>query len=555
MILRKTKFIFITGGVLSSLGKGLAAASIGALLENRGLRITFQKLDPYINVDPGTMNPFQHGEVFVTDDGGETDLDLGHYERFTHVRTLKKNNFTSGSVYHAVLQKERRGEYLGATVQVIPHITDEIKARINAVAKDVDVVIVEVGGTVGDIESLPFLEAIRQLRNDVGRENVLYIHVTLVPYMKVAGELKTKPTQHSVKELLGIGIQPDILLCRTERKLDPDIKAKIAHFCNVAPDCVIADQDVETVYEVPLQLHHEGLDEKILQILNIWTREPSLEDWEQLVYRIKHPEHEVRIGIVGKYTDLKESYKSLNEALVHGGLANHTKVILDYIDSEEIGKQGGEALLQNVDGILVPGGFGLRGIPGKIKAIEFAREKKVPFFGICLGMQMAVVEIAQHLANLPDAHSQEFDRNSKNPVIFLMHEWFDYNANQMVYRKESDDLGGSMRLGSYPCILEPKSLAAAAYECVEIAERHRHRYEFNNQYRDILAKYGMRFTGLSPDRNLVEIIELADHPWFLGCQFHPEFRSRPMQPHPLFKAFIAHSLAYREMKTTVSKPT
>lgn len=547
--MRKTKFIFITGGVLSSLGKGLAAASIGALMQNRGLKVSFQKLDPYMNVDPGTMNPFQHGEVFVTDDGAETDLDLGHYERFSNLRMGKTNNFTSGSIYHAVIQKERRGEYLGATVQVIPHITDEIKTRIKEASKDADLAIIEVGGTVGDIEGLPFLEAIRQLRNDLGRDNVLYIHVTLIPYMKVAGELKTKPTQHSVKELLGLGIQPDILLCRTEHQLDAEIKAKIAHFCNVGADCVIADQDVETIYEVPLRLHEEGLDEKITQILNIWTRGASLEEWQRIVYQIKNPQHHVKIAVVGKYTNLKESYKSLNEALVHGGIANQAQVLLDYIDSEQVGKDGGETLLKSVDGILVPGGFGMRGIAGKIKAIAYARENKIPYFGICLGMQMMVVEFARDVVGLLDAHSQEIDRNCKDPIIFMMREWFDYKNNQKVYRQENDDVGGTMRLGSYPCILEPNTLAMAAYKAQEIHERHRHRYEFNNNYREILAQHGMRFSGLSPDRELVEIVELDHHPWFLGCQFHPEFLSRPMAPHPLFTAFIAHALEYQKQRT------
>ncbi len=540
--MRQTKFIFITGGVLSSLGKGLAAASIGALMECRGLRVTLQKLDPYINVDPGTMNPFQHGEVYVTDDGAETDLDLGHYERFTHARMSKRNNFTSGSIYHSVITKERRGDYLGGTVQVIPHVTDEIKSCIHAVDEDVDLVIVEIGGTVGDIESLPFLEAIRQFRNDVGRENSLYIHVTLVPYIKAAGELKTKPTQHSVKELRSIGIQPDILLCRTEKLLSKDIKAKISHFCNVAPEAVITAQDVKSIYEVPLRFHAEGLDEIVARLLNIWTRAPVLDSWRNLIEQIKNPVHEVRIAIVGKYVDLRESYKSLNEALVHGGAANGARVILDYVDSEEVEKEGGETLLTEADGILVPGGFGERGIRGKIKTVQYARENRIPFFGICLGMQMAVVEFARHVAGIPDAHSREIDHNTPNPVIFLMREWFDYKNNRTIRRDETSDLGGTMRLGSYPCILEPDTLAFKAYGVQEISERHRHRYEFNNDYRDILNQHGMRFSGLSPDRHLVEIVEIDDHPWFLGCQFHPEFRSRPMEPHPLFKAFIRHSL-------------
>ena len=540
--MRQTKFIFITGGVLSSLGKGLAAASIGALMESRGLRVTLQKLDPYINVDPGTMNPFQHGEVFVTDDGAETDLDLGHYERFTHARMGKKNNYTSGSIYYSVITKERRGDYLGGTVQVIPHITDEIKACIKGSMDGVDIVIVEIGGTVGDIESLPFLEAIRQFRTDVGRENVLYIHVTLVPYLRTSGEVKTKPTQHSVKELRSIGIQPDILLCRTEHYLTQDIKAKIAHFCNVDADAVITAKDVDNIYEVPLVYHKEGLDEKIVRLLNIWTRAPILDSWEKLIEQAGHSIGEVRIAIVGKYIDLKESYKSLNEALTHGGVANHVRLALDYVDSENVEKEGGEALIEGADGILIPGGFGQRGVEGKIKAIRYARENKIPFLGICLGMQLATVEFARHVAGIEKAHSMEFDKNTSQPVIFLMREWFDYKNNQMVRRSEGSDFGGTMRLGAYPCVLEPGSLAYQAYERPEISERHRHRYEFNNAYREPLAKHGMRFTGLSPDKNLVEIIELEGHPWFLGCQFHPEFKSRPMEPHPLFKAFVGKSL-------------
>ncbi len=540
--MRQPKYIFITGGVLSSLGKGLAAASIGALMESRGLRVTIQKLDPYINVDPGTMNPFQHGEVFVTDDGAETDLDLGHYERFTHAVMAKKNNYTSGSIYHSVITKERRGDYLGGTVQVIPHITDEIKSCIKGAVNGVDIVIVEIGGTVGDIESLPFLEAIRQFRNDVGRENAVYIHVTLVPYMKAAGEVKTKPTQHSVKELRGIGIQPDVLLCRTEKFLTPEIKAKIANFCNVDTDGVITAKDVDCIYEVPLLFHQEGLDEKILRLLNVWTRAPILDEWENLVRRLKQPEYETRIAIVGKYIDLVESYKSLNEALVHGGVANRTRVVLNYVDSENVEKEGGEALLEGADGILVPGGFGQRGVEGKIKAIRYARENRIPFFGICLGLQVATVEFARHVAGLDKAHSMEFDKRTPHPVIYLMREWFDHKNSRVVRRSESSDYGGTMRLGAYPCILEPGSLASEAYGVPEISERHRHRYEFNNDYREALGKFGMRFTGLSPDRNLVEIIELADHPWFVGCQFHPEFKSRPHEPHPLFKAFVGKSL-------------
>lgn len=540
--MRQPKFIFITGGVLSSLGKGLAAASIAALMESRGLRVTLQKLDPYINVDPGTMNPLQHGEVFVTDDGAETDLDLGHYERFTHVCMSKKNNFTSGSIYYSVITKERRGDYLGGTVQVIPHVTDEIKSCIRGAVDDFDLMIVEIGGTVGDIESLPFLEAIRQFRNDVGRENVLYIHVTLVPYMKTSGEVKTKPTQHSVKELRGIGIQPDILLCRTEKNLSTDIKAKLAHFCNVEPDGVITAIDVESIYEVPIQFHQEGLDEKILRLLNIWTRTPVLDPWEQLIHRLKEPAYQVRIAIVGKYIDLTESYKSLNEALVHGGAAHSTRVLLDYVDSENVEKEGGEALIEGADAILIPGGFGQRGVEGKIKAITYARENRVPFLGICLGMQLATVEFARNIAGMEKAHSMEFDKHTPYPVIYLMREWFDYKNNQTIRRDENSDFGGTMRLGAYPCVLEPQTFASQAYQQPEISERHRHRYEFNNEFRDILAGHGLRFSGLSPDRNLVEIIEIPDHPWFLGCQFHPEFKSRPMEPHPLFKAFVGKAL-------------
>ncbi|MBW1975024.1 MAG: CTP synthase [Deltaproteobacteria bacterium] len=544
--MRHPKFIFITGGVLSSLGKGLAAASIGALMESRGLRVTLQKLDPYINVDPGTMNPFQHGEVYVTDDGAETDLDLGHYERFTHAKMSRKNNYTSGSIYYSVIRKERRGDYLGATVQVIPHITDEIKEAIKGVVTDEDIIIVEIGGTVGDIESLPFLEAIRQFRNDIGKENSLYIHVTLVPYLKNSGELKTKPTQHSVKELRSIGIQPDILLCRSEKPLSRDIKNKIAHFCNVEPDAVITAQDVDCIYEVPLMFHREGLDEKIVHKLNIWTRAPVLDDWERLVQKAKEVSKTVSIAIVGKYVDLRESYKSLHEALVHAGWAHDAKVNLIYIDSEEVEKEGGEAVLEGAHGILVPGGFGKRGIEGKIKAIQYARERCIPFFGICLGMQLAVVEFARNVAGLENAHSQEFNPHTPDPVIYLMKEWFDYKSQRTITRDETTDLGGTMRLGAYPCILEKHSRAYEAYGITEIWERHRHRFEFNNVYRDVLGKYGLRFTGLSPDKNLVEVIEIEKHPWFLGCQFHPEFRSKPMEAHPLFKAFVKKALEYKE---------
>jgi len=536
----RTKYIFITGGVVSSLGKGLASASIGTLLELRGLKINFLKFDPYINVDPGTMNPFQHGEVYVTEDGAETDLDLGHYERFTNVKTSKKNNFTTGQIYDSVISKERKGDYLGGTVQVIPHITDEIKSKIFDLAQDVDIVIVEVGGTVGDIESLPFLEAIRQIRGEVGRENTLYIHLTLVPYIEAAGELKTKPTQHSVKELREIGIQPDILLCRTDRLLSSDIKSKIALFCNVDKDAVITAKNVQTVYEVPMMFHQEGLDEKIGEKLNIWTGRPNLKGWERVIKKIKHPRLETTIAVVGKYVGLIESYKSLTEALTHGGIANDARVNLKYVDSEQVEKEGPEHFLQEANGILVPGGFGTRGIEGKIKAIQFARETKIPYFGICLGMQCAVIEISRHCAGLKGANSSEFDLHTPHPVIYLMEEWKD--RDQVVQRRTADTAkGGTMRLGLYPCRLEEGTLALEAYNKKLIYERHRHRYEFNNTYMDILGKTGLVFSGVSPDKELVEIVELKDHPWFLGCQFHPEFRSKPMDPHPLFREFIKAS--------------
>jgi CTP synthase len=543
-----TKFIFMTGGVLSSLGKGLASAAIGALLESRGLTITLQKLDPYINVDPGTMNPFQHGEVFVTDDGAETDLDLGHYERFTHAKLGRNNNFTTGKIYHSVITKERRGDYLGGTVQVIPHITDEIKESILLVAKDVDVVIVEVGGTIGDIESLPFQEAIRQLKADVGKENVLYVHLTLVPYIAAAGEVKTKPTQHSVKELRSIGIQPDILLCRTDRFLSKEIKSKIALFCNVDVDQVITAKDVETIYEVPLVFHQEGLDDKIVSLLNIWTRSPKLGGWERLVEKVKNPKYAVTIAIVGKYVDLRESYKSLNEALCHGGIGNDCKVNLDFVDSETIDESNCRERLEAADGILVPGGFGTRGISGKISAIQFAREEKIPFFGICLGMQMAVVEYARHVAGMDGAHSTEFDEATPYSVIYLMREWFDYRSQRVQKRDVTSDKGGTMRLGAYPCMLKQDTFARKAYGEKEISERHRHRYEFNNDFKERLEEAGLIMSGASPDGQLVEIVEIDNHPWFLGCQFHPEFKSRPMNPHPLFVSFIEAALAHKNKK-------
>jgi CTP synthase len=536
------KYIFVTGGVVSALGKGIAAAATGALLEAKGLKVTLQKLDPYINVDPGTLSPFQHGEVFVTDDGAETDLDLGHYERYTSVRTSQKNNYTTGRIYYSVITKERRGDYLGETVQVVPHITDEIKQAIKSVSNDYDVVIVEIGGTIGDIESLPFLEAIRQFRYEVGRENVLYIHLTLIPFIKTAGELKTKPTQHSVKEFREIGIQPDILLCRTERQLPPDVKKKIAIHCNLDPDAVISARDVETTYEIPLDLHSEGLDHLIERKFNLSSREPELSQWKDIVRKIKEPKHEVTIAIVGKYTGLKDSYKSLIEALIHGGIANDTRVNLQWIDSEEIEIHGPEKFLADADGILVPGGFGYRGIEGKVKTIRFAREKKIPYFGICLGMQCAVIEFARNVCGLA-ANSTEFDLNTKEPVIYLMERWYDFRKERVEIRSESSHKGGTMRLGAYPCMLEPGTQAYKAYGVKEISERHRHRYEFNNAYRGIFTRNGMKISGLSPDAELVEIIEIEDHPWFLGCQFHPEFKSRPTDPHPLFRAFIGAALS------------
>jgi CTP synthase len=533
-----SKFIFVTGGVLSSLGKGLASAAIGALLESRGLTVSIQKLDPYINVDPGTMNPFQHGEVFVTDDGAETDLDLGHYERFTHAVMGRNNNFTTGKIYHSVITKERRGDYLGGTVQVIPHITDEIKRSVLLAASGVDILIVEIGGTIGDIESLPFLEAIRQFKADAGKENVLYIHLTLVPYIATAGEVKSKPTQHSVKELRSIGIQPDILLCRTDRDLSKDIKSKIALFCNVSEDAVITAKDVQCIYEVPLNFHREGMDAKIVDLLHIWTRAPRLENWEDLVHRFQTPRRAATIAIVGKYTELTESYKSLNEALYHGGIPNDCKVNLDFVDSEKVDADGPEHWLGSADGILVPGGFGARGVEGKIRAARYARETKTPYFGICLGMQIAVIEFARHLAGIADAHSSEFDPNTPEPVIYLMTAWYDAKSDTLQQRDIHSEKGGTMRLGAYPCRLEPETLARKAYGEETISERHRHRYEFNNAYRDPLSEKGMVFSGISPDGELVEIVELTDHPWYLGCQFHPEFKSRPMTPHPLFVSFI-----------------
>ncbi len=525
------KFIFVTGGVVSSLGKGLASASIGNLLESRGLRITFLKLDPYINVDPGTMNPYQHGEVYVTDDGAETDLDLGHYERYTSLTLSRENNYTTGRIYNSVITKERRGDYLGGTVQVVPHITDEIKASILRAATGTDVAIVEIGGTVGDIESLPFLEAIRQLPYDVGRENVLYVHLTLVPYIGASGELKTKPTQHSVNKLREIGIQPNILLCRTDRYLPPDLKEKIALFCNVEKNAVITAKDVQTVYEVPIVFRKEGLDDLIVTLLKLDTGPPNLREWDAMVQKIKHPKHEISVALVGKYVGLKESYKSLAEALVHGGIDHETRVNIHWHESEEIERRGAEPILREADGILIPGGFGVRGIEGKIETIRFARERGTPFLGLCLGMQCAVIEIARHLAGLQGANSAEFEPDSPHPVIDLM-------ADQ----RHIHDKGGTMRLGAYPCTIQEGSLAHKAYGVTEVHERHRHRYEFNNAYRDRLIQQGLVLSGLSPDGRLVEIVELRDHPWFLATQFHPEFNSRPHRPHPLFSAFVGAAL-------------
>ena len=532
---KQTKFIFVTGGVVSSAGKGIIAASIGALLENRGLDLTLMKLDPYINVDPGTMSPFQHGEVFVTDDGTEADLDLGHYERFTTAVMGRRNSVTTGQVYDAVIQKERRGEYLGATIQVIPHVTNEIQDRVREAAKGVDAIIIEVGGTIGDIEGLPFLEAIRQLRHSLGPQNAINVHVTLVPYIAAAEEIKTKPTQHSVKALLEIGIQPDILVCRCDHPISIEHKKKIALFCNTPVESVVAAQDAKSIYEVPLLLKAEGLDDRIAEILNIWSRAPRLARWKKVVDALREPSKgTVTIAMVGKYVHLRDAYKSLHEALNHGGIANGCRVDIRYVDSEEIEQKGAEALLAGADGVLVPGGFGQRGTEGKIAAIRWAREKKLPFFGICLGMQMAVVEFARHACGLEKANSSEFDEKSPHKVIDLM------ESQKSVTAK-----GGTMRLGAYPCKLASDSKGRHIYGETEISERHRHRYEVNNAYREKLVEKGMVLSGLSPDGNLVEMVELPDHPWFVGCQFHPEFKSKPMAPHPLFAKFVGAVLAHR----------
>lgn len=547
-----TKYIFVTGGVVSALGKGIAAAAMGALLEARGLKVTIQKLDPYINVDPGTLSPFQHGEVFVTDDGAETDLDLGHYERFTSSRTSQKNNFTTGKIYYNVLLKERRGDYLGETVQVVPHITDEIKSSIKSVSDGYDVVIVEIGGTIGDIESLPFLEAIRQFRYDAGRQNVIYVHLTLVPYIETAGELKSKPTQHSVRELRAIGIQPDILICRTQMPLSTSFKKKIALHCNLDIESVIAAKDVGSIYEVPLDLHGEGLDSLVVEKLSLDTKEPDLSKWANVVRKVKGPADTVIIAMVGKYVGLKDSYKSLNESLMHGGIANNVKVEIQWVDSEEIEKTGPERQLADVDGILIPGGFGERGIEGKIEAVNYARKKKVPFLGICLGMQCAVIEFARNVCKMEGANSTEFDKETSYPVIYLIEEWYDFRNRTVQRRDLKSDKGGTMRLGEYPCVLVKDTNAFQTYEQEEISERHRHRFEFNNEYKETLEKNGLTISGMSPDKQLVEIVEIKDHPWFLGCQFHPEFKSRPLDPHPVFKSFVKAAL--REKKLLFEEP-
>ena len=524
-----TKYIFVTGGVVSSLGKGIAAASLGRLLVERGLRVSMLKFDPYLNVDPGTMSPFQHGEVFVTDDGAETDLDLGHYERFIDRALTQANNVTTGRIYLNVITKERRGEFLGATVQVIPHITDEIKSAVRRLAPETDVVIVEVGGTVGDIESLPFLEAIRQFRHDVGRDNALFVHLTLLPYIAAAGELKTKPTQHSVRELMQIGIQPDILIVRTDRPIGDDIKRKVALFCNVDFGSVIESPDVRTIYEIPLRFHEQGFDQKVLDRLHLEQPTPSLAAWRELVQRVLVPHERVRIAVVGKYTDYADSYKSVQEALIHGGIANDVGVDIQWMSSEDFSdRERASQILRSVDGLLVPGGFGVRGVEGMVEAIRGARETGLPFFGICLGMQTAIIEFARNVCGLDDSHSSEFAPECDNPVISLM------ESQQHV-----TDMGGTMRLGAYPCRLTRGSRAAEIYGQPEVSERHRHRYEVSNKYRDLFVQNGMRLSGLSPDGQLVEIIELPAHPWFIGCQFHPELQSRPTRPHPLFAGFIS----------------
>ncbi len=540
------KYIFVTGGVVSSLGKGLAAASIGCLLESRGLKVNLMKFDPYLNVDPGTMSPFQHGEVFVTDDGAETDLDLGHYERFTHAKLSRDNNWTTGRIYEQIIAKERRGDYLGKTVQVIPHVTNEIKAAMKKVAQDVDVAIVEIGGTVGDIESLPFMEAIRQMRQELGRKNTLFMHVTLVPFIAAAQELKTKPTQHSVKELLSIGIQPDILLCRTDRFLSKDIKSKIALFCNVEEEAVITAKDVASIYEVPLVFSREGVDTLVLRYLHLEPTDHDLKDWEEIVRRVYNPKAEVTIGIVGKYVEYEDSYKSLKEALIHGALAHNLKLNVNWIEAEGLeAERACEEQLQNYDGLLVPGGFGKRGIEGMLHAIRYAREKEVPYFGICLGMQTACIEFARNVCGLTDANSSEFDPATPHRVIYKLRELTGV-----------EELGGTMRLGAWTCKIEPGTLAHRIYEQDEISERHRHRYEFNREYEETLTAAGLRISGSTPDGTYVEMVELPDHPHFIGCQFHPEFKSKPLEPHPLFKTFIGaayqHGLERRQNRESTA---
>jgi len=537
----KTRYIFVTGGVLSSLGKGLASSSLGALLKARGLSVTIQKLDPYINIDPGTMDPLEHGEVFVTEDGAETDLDLGHYERYLGMPLSRKNTATAGAIYHEVIRKERRGDYRGSTVQVIPHITDEIKRRVLSLAEEAeppDVAIIEIGGTVGDIESLPFLEAIRQLRSDIGRENCLNIHLTLVPYLRASGELKTKPTQHSVKELLSIGIQPDIILCRSEQLISQELKRKVALFCNVDKDAVFSSVDVKNIYELPLAFYEEGFDQKVAILLRLPARNAQLDPWRELVHACAKPESRVTIAVVGKYVDLREAYKSLHEALIHGGIGNRAAVELRYVNSEDLSPDNAADMLGDVDGILVPGGFGYLGVEGKIQAIRYARENKMPFFGIGLGMQCAVIEYARNAAGLPQANSVEFDASAQDKVICVAPECCDVRPQMRERHDTASGKGGAMRIGSYPCRLQADSKAYKAYGRAEVQERHRHHYEFNNAYLDLLREKGMAFSGLSPDGSLVDIVELPDHPWFLGCQFHPEFKSNPMNPHPLFREFI-----------------
>jgi CTP synthase len=529
-----SKYIFVTGGVVSSLGKGLAAASIGCLLESRGLKVNLMKFDPYLNVDPGTMSPFQHGEVFVTDDGAETDLDLGHYERFTHAKLTRDNNLTTGRIYEQIITKERRGDYLGKTVQVIPHVTNEIRNAMRKVAAEGDVTIVEIGGTVGDIESLPFLEAIRQVRQELGRENTVFVHVTLVPWIGAAQELKTKPTQHSVKELLSIGIQPDILLCRTDRFLSREVKSKIALFCNLEDQAVITAKDVDSIYEVPLTFAQEGVDRLALKYLHIDTPEPDLSKWSDLVRRCYNPVDEVSIAIAGKYVEYEDSYKSLKEALVHGALAHNLKLSVTWIEAEGLEEPGYEEQLRGFDGILVPGGFGKRGIEGMLNAIRYARERGVPYFGICLGMQTACIEYARNVCGLAGANSSEFDPATPHRVIYKLRELTGV-----------EEMGGTMRLGAWTCLLEPGSLAARAYGKTEISERHRHRYEFNREYEALLTGAGLNITGTTPDGTYVEIVEIPGHPFFLGCQFHPEFKSKPLEPHPLFEKFINASYANR----------